>query len=62
MGYVVLAYGYSIAVSLGLGLGVELRPDAMQSFPDALRTLFGSGLVTGGLTALVLNAVLPERE
>lgn len=51
-----------LAVSLGLGLGVELRPEAVQYFPDALRTLFGSGLVTGGLTALVLSAVLPERQ
>jgi NCS2 family nucleobase:cation symporter-2 len=51
-----------LAVSLGLGLGVEFRPDAVQYFPEALRTLFGSGLVTGGLMALVLNAVLPERE
>jgi NCS2 family nucleobase:cation symporter-2 len=51
-----------LAVSLGLGLGVEFRPDAVQYFPSALRTLFGSGLVTGGFTALVLNAVLPEKQ
>ncbi len=50
-----------LAVSLGLGLGVELRPDALQLLPDSVRTLFGSGLITGGMTALVLNLVLPER-
>ncbi len=50
-----------LAVSLGLGLGVELRPDALQHLPDGVRTLFGSGLVTGGLSALVLNLVLPEQ-
>lgn len=50
-----------LAVSLGLGLGVELRPDALHQVPEGLRTLVGSGLITGGLTALVLNAVLPER-
>lgn len=49
-----------LAVALGLGLGVELRPDALGHLPDQIRTLFGSGLVTGGLAALVLNAVLPE--
>ncbi|MFQ5746601.1 MAG: uracil-xanthine permease family protein [Gemmatimonadota bacterium] len=51
-----------LAVSLGLGLGVELRPDAIAHLPQALRTLFGSGLVTGGLVALTLNVVLPDRQ
>ena len=51
-----------LAVALALGLGVELRPDAIQAMPAALHTLIGSGLIMGGLTALVLNAVLPERE
>lgn len=50
-----------LAVSLGLGLGIELRPEALRALPDLARTVFGSGLVTGGLLALVLNAVLPER-
>jgi NCS2 family nucleobase:cation symporter-2 len=50
-----------LAVSLGLGLGIELRPEALQHLPELARTLFGSGLVTGGIAALVLNAVLPEK-
>lgn len=50
-----------LAVAVGLGLGVELRPDALQALPDALRPLIGSGLITGGLAALVLNALLPEE-
>ena len=49
-----------LAVAVGLGLGVELRPDVLQEFPPGLRTFFGSGLITGGLTALVLNLILPE--
>ena len=49
-----------LAVAVGLGLGVELRPDAIQTFPAGLQSLFGSGMITGGLAALVLNAVLPE--
>ncbi len=48
-----------LAVSIGLGLGVELRPDVLQHVPNGLRTLFGSGLVTGGVTALLLNLLLP---
>ena len=50
-----------IAVAVGLGLGVELRPDALQHLPESVRSFFGAGLVTGGLTALVLNLVLPKR-
>lgn len=51
-----------LAVSIGLGLGVELRPDVLQHLPEAMRTFFGTGLVTGGLAALVLNLVFPEEE
>ena len=50
-----------LAVSVGLGLGVELRPEVMRHLPEAIDTLFGSGLITGGLAALVLNLVLPGR-
>lgn len=49
-----------LAAAIGLGLGVELRPDAIQALPQGLQSLLGSGLITGGLTALVLNAILPE--
>lgn len=51
-----------LAVSIGLGLGVELRPDVLQNVPESVRIFFGTGLVTGGLTALVLNLVFPEEE
>lgn len=50
-----------LAVSLGLGLGAELRPDALASLGPGMQSFFGQGLVTGGLAALVLNLVLPER-
>ena len=51
-----------LAVSVGLGLGLELRPDALRFMPGAVQTLFGSGLVTGGLTALLLNAIFVQRQ
>ncbi|MCP4655173.1 MAG: purine permease [bacterium] len=51
-----------LAVAVGLGLAVELRPDALQHLPEGLKTFLGSGLISGGLTALVLNAVLPKNE
>jgi NCS2 family nucleobase:cation symporter-2 len=50
-----------LAVSVGLGLGVELRPEVLQHAPYAVRTLFGSGLISGGLAALILNLALPNR-
>lgn len=51
-----------LAVSIGLGLGCELRRDALGQLPELARSLFGSGLVTGGLAALALNLVLPGRD
>jgi NCS2 family nucleobase:cation symporter-2 len=51
-----------MAVAVGLGLGVELRPEALAALPQGLRSFFGSGLITGGLTALVLNVALPGRH
>jgi len=51
-----------VAVAVGLGLGVELRPEVLQSFPQGVRTFFGTGLVTGGLAALLLNLVFPDRR
>jgi len=51
-----------MAVSVGLGLGVELRPDVLQHLPKWVQDFFGAGLITGGLTALVLNLVLPAEK
>ena len=50
-----------IATSLVLGVGVEVQADVLQQLPSELRILVGSGLIAGGVTALVLNAVLPEQ-
>jgi len=47
-----------IASSIVLGLGVEVQSDALAQFPDDLQVLLGSGLLVGGVTALVLNARL----
>ena len=51
-----------LAVAIALGLGVELRPDALTAFPDGVRNFLSTGLVTGGLAALVLNLALPGRD
>lgn len=51
-----------IATSVVLGVGVEVRPDVLGSLPDEVQLLAGSGLIAGGVTALVLNVVLPEDD
>ena len=50
-----------IAVSLVIGVGVEWRSDALAQLPSEVQVLATSGLIMGGVTALVLNAVLPEN-
>lgn len=47
-----------LAVSLSLGLGVELMPDVLKQAPEAIRSIFSSGITTGGLTAIVANMVI----
>lgn len=49
-----------IAVSLVIGVGVEWRSDALAQLPSEAQVLATSGLIMGGVTALVLNAILPE--
>ncbi len=52
-----------LATSLGLGLGVSVVPDIVEQLPTLAKSIFSSGISTGGLTALVLNMLLPgERE
>ena len=51
-----------LAVSIALGLAVEVRPDAIANFPQIVQTVIGSGLIMGGISALVLNLVIPETE
>jgi NCS2 family nucleobase:cation symporter-2 len=48
-----------LALSMALGLGVAFRPEVLQQFPAEVQTLFGSALVTGGFTALLLNIAIP---
>ena len=48
-----------VAVSLGLGLGVTFVPDILRALPELPRNTFASGIATGGMCALLLNAILP---
>jgi xanthine permease XanP len=49
-----------IAISFGLGLGVTFEPDILQNFPPLLKSIFSSGITTGGLAAIVCNVLLPK--
>jgi len=44
-----------IAASLSLGIGVEMVPDILSKMPESVRTVFGSGITTGGITAILSN-------
>ena len=49
-----------MAISLGTGLGVVFVPQILGKFPDIIQKIFGSAITTGGLTAILLNIVLPR--
>jgi xanthine permease XanP len=49
------------ALSFGLGLGVSFTPTITAAMPPLLRDVFSSGVATGGMCALLLNAFLPGR-
>jgi xanthine permease XanP len=49
-----------MAISFGLGMGVTFVPEILQNFSPFLKSVFGSAITTGGLTAIFLNIVLPR--
>ena len=51
-----------LALAFGAGLGVELCPDILKATPDSVKGILGSGLVTGGLVAIVSNAIIRIKE
>ena len=51
-----------MAVAFGLGFGVAYVPEFLSKAPKAIQQIFGSAVTTGGITALVLNTVLPGRK
>ncbi len=51
-----------VSVSLTLGLGVMFKPEILSEFPTALKTIFGSGVTTGTICAILLNIILPKDK
>lgn len=50
------------ALSLSLGLGVTFVPNILDGLPSLLRDTLSSGIATGGISSLLLNAVIPVSE
>lgn len=48
-----------LAISLGTGLGVSFEPMIVKALPLWLQGVMNSGIIAGGLTAIIVNWVLP---
>ncbi|CDO02839.1 Uric acid permease PucK [Oceanobacillus picturae] len=54
-----------IACSVGMGLGVTVVPELFAQLPNSLQILTSNGIVTGSVTAIVLNIIfnmLPSKK
>ncbi len=49
-----------VALSIAVGIGVQTAPEVLQPLPATAQIIFRSAITAGGLTALLLNAVLPH--
>jgi NCS2 family nucleobase:cation symporter-2/xanthine permease XanP len=54
--------GLIVALSLGIGLGTASQHEWVGKLHPLLQTFLGSSVSAGGLTALLLNLVLPGRR
>ena len=51
-----------IALSFSLGLSVEMVPEILCQFPESIKNIFSSGITTGGVTAIISNALIRMKE
>ena len=51
-----------MAISFAMGLSVELVPNILDKMPAMIKTIFSSGIATGGLTAIIANALIRIKE
>ncbi|PAR38132.1 xanthine permease XanP [Vibrio metoecus] len=49
-----------MALSFSMGLGIAQKPEILQFMPEFIKNLFSSGVAAGGITAILLNLLLPE--
>lgn len=51
-----------IALSFSLGFSVELVPEILCQLPRTAQNIFSSGITTGGLTAIISNALIRIKD
>lgn len=51
-----------MAISFSLGISVELVPNILDKMPDIIKSIFSSGITTGGLAAIIANAMIRIKE
>ena len=51
-----------MAISFAMGLSVELVPNILDKMPAMIKTIFSSGITTGGLTAIIAKALIRIKE
>jgi NCS2 family nucleobase:cation symporter-2/xanthine permease XanP len=54
--------GLIVALALGIGLGAPSRPDWLATLPGFCQSLLDSSISAGGITAIVLNLLLPGGQ
>ncbi len=47
-----------LAISFSMGMSVELVPDILSQMPSVIKSIFSSGITTGGVTAMIANACI----
>lgn len=50
-----------LALALAVGVGVQNRPNVLEALPDFIQLMFSSSIAAGGITALILNIVIPQN-
>ena len=51
-----------VAISFSFGLSVELVPEILSQLPETVRNIFSSGITTGGVMAILTNALIQIKE
>lgn len=51
-----------VGTSLAMGLGVTYAPEIVNALPVAIKNVLSSGISAGGLTAILLNWLLPYDQ
>ena len=51
-----------MAISFAMGMSVELVPGILDKMPQLIHSIFASGISTGGITAILANALIKMKK